>query len=677
MGRCLHRFLINLWLGSVLLVFAASAGFNGYLVLNKKQLLSKINKAAAPCQVFFRDIYFLPPHFFFLKDALISDVGQALAAVPLVRLDLPLPRLLRKEISFSGVRIYEAEVNALSLARFIRVNYPRFLALLSRFKASCGRFSAIRVKVREAPKSGPSDIDLSFREGFFKGKGSLALPLSVFPFQEMPAVKAVAARPIDWSIAGSFNASRLSLDKCELKGEYFSAQLSGEFENEEILCRGFFLANSAQAGKRLEVIALEQKNGLAALRARMELFLLRLFKREGETEERLQWEELYAGDGLDLLEFDCRLALRLPRIEIKRVQLGINRLPLIARGSLFVGTPLSFELDISSSLLPRETSLPYSLHGWVNGIADNGIRLSGEMDFNFRPSPEPSAWKEARLRFTDLKYSLRRGSRFSLCAGQFLLLIMQNGENRYLRLDNPRLLLFLADPRYKYLILNAQTAGGGARGQCRIDTAGAPVKAKAFVSLKGARAERLKGLSAYFSRLSGALDGSFRYVFPPGLCTGSLRVSQGTLREFEFFTWLEEFFLIPGLNRVDFEELAADFWIGKEGAGFTGLSLCSSKTGISGDYGMKDGRVNGRLTFSLARRLLEDSRKFRPLLKLVDRKRQSLNFSFRLSGRPEAMNFLWVQSEFKRELQEAIPNFIERRIQRNVERMISDLTPSR
>jgi hypothetical protein len=51
----------------------------------------------------------------------------------------------------------------------------------------------------------------------------------------------------------------------------------------------------------------------------------------------------------------------------------------------------------------------------------------------------------------------------------------------------------------------------------------------------------------------------------------------------------------------------------------------------------------------------------------------SLTFDFQLSGWLHGMNFKWLQSDFKRRIQNSIPNFIERSIEKNIETAIESI----
>lgn len=681
MARYLRRFLIRSVLALVVAFLAVTACGNAYLVFAKKRLIAAVNGFVSPVRISAGDIYFLPPHFLYIKHAVISDGANTMISLPLLRMDVSVPHiLLKKEFVLPGVKLFNPEVDAGSLERFVKAHTERVIALLASFKASCGRFSATGIRVRESVTGGLSDLVLSFREGAFSGRGSFVLPLSVFPFKELPAVQAIAETPIEWQMRGTFSSAGLSIEKCELKSRSFTGQFWGDFENSEIFAHGFVILNRSPDTGKMEVIALERKSFFLEFKDRVDRFLIRrMFKGAGvpsaERQGEMVWEDIRPDRDIDMLEVDCRLSAHFPRIDLKRVYILVNQLPLTAKGSVTIGAPASFELDVVSSMLSRETAWPYSLHGWLNGTAGNdGIRTTGEIDVNYRPSHDPSGWKEARIRFRDLECLLQPHAKMRARASSIWFLSLQNEARQSLRLDNVRLSLFLADPRYKYLGMVSAWAAGKVYASCRLDLRPESPALKAYASVRGVQSVGLQGLSDYFSHVNGAVDATARFSYPPGRLTGSLRMAKGSLQGLEFFVWLEDFFTLRGLGRIDFDALRTGFWVGKEGAGLTSLFLSSQALGVSGDYGVVDGRVNGTLALLLNRQMLEQSPKFRPILRIVGKKKPALNFVFRLSGQPRALNFFWLQSDFKKELQNAIPGFIERKIQRNVERMVNSLS---
>ncbi|MGE5308206.1 MAG: hypothetical protein ACM3OC_03905 [Deltaproteobacteria bacterium] len=668
MTRFSRRLLISVCLGLVLLSAAGVAVLNGYLAVAKKNLIDRINQQAAPLKLACHDIYFVPPNFLYISNAVITDGKDTMMVIPKIRMDVSIPELFSKRFAVSDVHLFKPGLCVVPITEFVRQNTVRVQQLLAAIQSSCGSFSANGIRVFDSVGRGTSDIKLSFREGLFKGRGSFSIPRTFMPFKDLEQVRLLMASSADWDIAGSFSLTKLTVDKLELRGKRFSAHIWGEASKDDLICHGFLLVN--RLSDFLPVISIEQKPWYLLLDDQLSSFLgVKKAEQQGQS-----WAEIASGNGLDLVELDCRLGLDLPRVDLKRFSLVCNNLPLNLKGSLFFNKQFSFDMIFASSLLSRGPGLPYLVNGWMKGrLEGKGLRSDGEIDVNFRQKADGYAPREVRVGFTDALCRLE-DYRFYLSTKEARCSVLQNEERRSFRFDDLRLLAYLGAPRYKFFDMYGRYASGIVRGNARLDMKHLPGGMVGVVTLKGAQAQQMAGLDDYFQRLTGPVDAAMKFNCDPARMAGSMMMGKGTLKDMDFFVWLENFFHIPGIGRIDFDSIQTDFWVEKDGFGFLDLSLISNKCDVSGDYGIRNGRMRGKLTLALARSQLQGSKKFIPLLKIIDRSRQRLNFAFQLSGRLEKLNFLWLQSDFKRELENAIPGFVERKIQRDVERMINSLS---
>jgi hypothetical protein len=154
-----------------------------------------------------------------------------------------------------------------------------------------------------------------------------------------------------------------------------------------------------------------------------------------------------------------------------------------------------------------------------------------------------------------------------------------------------------------------------------------------------------------------------------------MAIRKGYIMNFEFFKWLADFFNLPSLKRVDFGRATTNFTVNEKGASLLKMRLESQDVNVKGYFGLgQDSMVSSKLFLSLSRRKLKESPKFTPVLRLVSPELNSLSFDFQLSGNLNTMNFQWLESTFKNELQDAIPGFIQRKIERTVEEAISTIS---
>jgi len=80
-----------------------------------------------------------------------------------------------------------------------------------------------------------------------------------------------------------------------------------------------------------------------------------------------------------------------------------------------------------------------------------------------------------------------------------------------------------------------------------------------------------------------------------------------------------------------------------------------------------DDLLSSKIKLALSKNVIAESVKFKPLLKILGDELDYLEFDFQLSGPKDAVNFKWLESEFKTRLRDSIPGFIERGLERKVE----------
>jgi hypothetical protein len=111
---------------------------------------------------------------------------------------------------------------------------------------------------------------------------------------------------------------------------------------------------------------------------------------------------------------------------------------------------------------------------------------------------------------------------------------------------------------------------------------------------------------------------------------------------------------------------------------FKGILLSSGNVNISGDFAIdKNNLVASYLSLAFSKKLLDESAKFRPVLRIFGEDIPMVIFDFQLAGPQEALNFQWMPSPHKNMIQERIPNFVERIIERRIDEMMAPVEAPR
>ena len=96
---------------------------------------------------------------------------------------------------------------------------------------------------------------------------------------------------------------------------------------------------------------------------------------------------------------------------------------------------------------------------------------------------------------------------------------------------------------------------------------------------------------------------------------------------------------------------------------------------LNGNFNLYENDLtSGRLSLTLSKELLETSPKFKSLLRVLGEEVNRVSFDFQISGLFEAMNFKWLESDFKRKLQNSLSASIKREIEKKIEEIIKSIS---
>jgi len=229
----------------------------------------------------------------------------------------------------------------------------------------------------------------------------------------------------------------------------------------------------------------------------------------------------------------------------------------------------------------------------------------------------------------------------------------------------------------KFIKLFSPFYDGQLKGRVWIDTRRVPFKVHSVLDLKDVNTQILDSFLVYFAKVDGRFNGKIDISDSPSFkIKGNFSIHEGRLSDMSFFVWLADTFRLPALRDVDFDDLSADFFVDARGQGLDSIDLKSEDVALNGYlYVNPKSLVNSKISMSFSRGLLRQSPKFAALLKRFDKKIESLMFDFQMSGNQDAMNFKWLQNDAKDRIQEIIPDFIERKIERGIDSLLEPVEP--
>ena len=200
--------------------------------------------------------------------------------------------------------------------------------------------------------------------------------------------------------------------------------------------------------------------------------------------------------------------------------------------------------------------------------------------------------------------------------------------------NNSRLLRF-SSPFY----------GGHLEGRNQIAFNGFTPIINASFNIKEADTGEMEEIFTHFPKLSGKLSSRiFFNNYPQPAFKGNLLISNGAMNNSDFFKWLGSIFNLPSIKKMGFNSVSSDFIADNSGFSLKNIHLDSDDVKLRDDFKIgENDLVSSKISLTFATMLLQKSRKFTPLLNLLDTKPEFLNFNFQLSGDLHKMNFQWLR----------------------------------
>lgn len=661
-GYLLRRYIIRFLL--ILFLFCAGAFFiiariEGYLVAKKAEIEEKAStylkrevkidriRYAFPASAVISNFYIFQRDNF--KEKQILNLKK-------VRLVFPLRALIfRSNAIISAIEAQDTSFDYHECYLLVKEHYDDIVAFIANLPKDAG-FSLI---FKEASLNFSSkDIfnlsfglkissDAIFSSGLLKIGSSLSPGLNLWQYH----------------LKGYLTNEGIAIDNLEIMRKNFYAQLSGVAEDNILRVNGFLSLSSfwKDAPEKFEEFdVLGRLNALVKQKSRLNIIRNEI-------------------TGLNLYELAAILKFNLPEIEIQKFNFILENIPFAVKGNVVTGRAAT--LDINSSSYPDEppdlrAKNPAAVDLSLNGVLESAA-FSGSADLNFRRS--------VKNKITPLNLSAEfKQVAFDLSRPAYVKIKIGDLASEYRTTDNPRKLtlsavvasFFTRDNYLRLVSLDSEIYGGKLSGTGEINLTQMPPKCAFRLSINKAEAAKFSQLIEYFSKAEGELDAAIDYQnYPFSILKGRIDIYRGWANDFEFFKWLADFFALPALRRVNFDKASFDFLVDDKSAKMENINLSAKDVGIEGYFGISnDNLVKSVVSLRLSKEFAGSSDKLKPLIRLLGNDLEDLDFDFQLSGIFNAMNFQWLKSDFKKKIQDAIPGFIERGIERKVEEAVEGLS---
>ncbi|MBI5416305.1 MAG: hypothetical protein HZA29_05770 [Candidatus Omnitrophica bacterium] len=383
-----------------------------------------------------------------------------------------------------------------------------------------------------------------------------------------------------------------------------------------------------------------------------------------------------------LIDMDCLARLAPPKVHVDHLNFSLNDTPVSIEGDLSFAEPFSVDLNILADPARSKTFALKNLQKvqWhiAGALRDKTFTSDNDLAIIFDKARNPNfPFERMDGSLKGLQFSVDQYARPELRVGQGEVIFRGAEHLRRLALENLRMSLNVLNKKLRMVEVRAPFYGGELAGKFWLTTGPSASRLDGAVALNDVDVSGLDELLFDFARAQGRLFGRVHLTSVPRLnLDGQFDVYNGELEKFAFFQWLAGTFHLPSLQKIDFRQVSSGFSADADALKFQGILLKSGDVNIDGYFNVdKDNLVSSYLSLAFSKRLLGESPKFRPILKIFGEDVPAVIFDFQLSGMQDAMNFQWLPSRHKSMIQERIPDFIERIIERNIDEMIAPAAP--
>ncbi len=659
-------------------LLAVTLTLNLLLFILEPTICHKID-AAVPWSVSVGRFSYLPPNYFLFREITLRETPCQQPAVRIARAVIRVSIrdfLFKQRLSPASISISRPCLDPYRLEAFLGRFKEDILAFWESFPvANLGlKVNHIRWNQPKGPVASASPFFSSFhmviRDQNLWVKVAIEREMKkAFKIPFMPRFfrsRALSFKPV-WAccLEGRLESQGLTLKALTLRRNNFFVRLWGQFRDHQWRLNGFGMIRTGPEARDQDGSTQKQPGWDQWFRQQM-----------GRSQPRIGFDP-------DFFLTDLQVGGRLqyPYVYLDKTQFSLNNLPVDLTGRFSLQAP--FDSDFKLILRPPGEKTAGAAEKAPTAV-DLTVQYKGrrqaagyihhaEMDVNL-PDTAGAGWPldSWGVSLQDFHVALTPGQSIDFFVPRAVIHFGSESQPRRLELDHIQAGFIYRTSRYNVIQLKTPLYGGSLFGRMWMDKTSSPSALTSVLVLRDVRAHLLEAFLPYFTKVRGCLSGRIAFQNRPDMgVSGKMFINSGRLNDLEFFKWLAETFSLPSLRQIVFKDLAMDFFATPAGYGLDDIRLRSDEVELDGHFHVGADRfVDSKISLSLGRKVLKESPRFTRLLRMFERDVPSLVFDIKMSGPLDAMNFQWLQSTFKDRIRHKIPDFIERKIEREIDAIL-------
>jgi hypothetical protein len=643
-----------------ILISLTTLAVNIFLVQNKAVIDEAMNGYFVNHISVGRILYVFPNRMMF-RDVVIgastTSSGRPAFVLPRITVRFSLWKLLtRRLITISGVNVYPSEISYYALSRFLEDNFQKILEIIRNSPGDDIKIHVGETLVDLARQGDPNyvamELRMLIRGDVMETTGFFRTGQYRYTVEGGGLRRTAKGRPLWYKLKAQLKPDGLEVDRLIFKDEGLYAKLWGNARGGSLKVNGFAFLRAAQPGI--------EEDGSAA----------RYF-RDFPEDEKMADVEGY------ILDIDGRAKLAFPDVDVEKLDFTLNNIPVAIQGRVSFLDPVTLAARLTfrhPSPGKAEDTFFEKAEADLSGVwQDNVFNAVGKMDIGFIKHPGLSLSPEkARVVFKGLSFYFDEYKRPSLRLSGGDIAYWTNRNEHKISLRNLKVAANTKMAGLKVIEMDAPFYDGSLSGRMWVDSTQTPVKITSQIILTDVDTGALEDLLIHFAKFDGRMSSKMNFTNVPQLdLSGEITMYDGRLTDFNFFNWVADSFRLPALRAIGFGRASAQFTVNKEHAQLRDIHLKTQDVDIGGYFQVDhQNLVSSKLNLDLSQELLSESNKFKPILRIFKEGPSRLRFDFQLSGNMDAMNFQWLPSPVKRKIQQQIPDFVERMIERNIDEII-------
>ncbi len=670
----LKKFRIKLkWLliPAFLLIAAVTIAGNVFLAKSRPMITRWLADQDMTHKISMGKMFFVFPNFIVLKDISLSQPAPASAPrvclLPTTIMQFSLIEMFAKKyFLITDVILHKSEVNYQHFSRFCRDNLRTITTILENIPKEDIKIRFKDTVVDLGPRGDKAghiwtDFCLTLRGDAVSGNGLMRRDKYSFSLKEGGESRLLSrGLPLQCALQGFITPDGFSLENFSLSREDMHIKFWAGLSEDMLQLNGFALINTPPEENRRPKGFFDN--------------ILKRFKRPIYRQESSLTVDALSQNSFFIMDIDCRVNLTLPWLHVERFKFTVNNAPVSIEGDIFVSEPPS--LDIAATFYPAHSGrfrsetlehIDFRISGALEKKAfhsDAGLNIYFVDTVDSAHSPD-----RLEFEFKDMTFNLDTYDQLKILLGKNRTSFWSNKNIHTIRVNDLEAILNFRTEGFKFIKFHAPFYDGEMKGKVWMDTARAPFKITSSFVLSDVNANKLDELLIHFSKVEGRLFSNINFTnYPQFDLSGGINVQKGVLTNYDFFNWLADSFDLPSLKKLNFRRASASFSVDQEKAGLHDIQLESEEMSIAGYFNIAtNSLVSSTLSLSFSRELLAESRKCKLFLQLFEPDMPAMDFGFKLSGDQHAMNFQWLPSDIKMKIQDRIPDFIERKIERSID----------